>query len=147
MGFLDGLTIVLFSTWIASEVAIGLISLINRLSRPAEESDRFSFFVIWLAIVPVIWFGVMVWRHLILPNGIGSFAALAPLLGYLGCLFLAFGITIRLLAVATLRRQFTTTVAIVEQHELIDTGLYNTVRHPAYLALLASLRGFGLASG
>ena len=40
-----------------------------------------------------------------------------------------------------------TTVAIVAQHKLVDTGLYRLVRHPAYLGLLASMLGFGLASG
>src|SRR5258708_23990747 len=124
MDFREYLTIVLIATWIVSEVAIGLISLINRLSGPSEGEDRFSFFVIWFSIGLPVWFAVMVWRHLILPNGFGSFAALSPLLGYLGCLAFIFGIAIRLVAVATLKKQFTTTVAIVDKHEIVDTGLY-----------------------
>src|SRR4029077_10397799 len=121
MGFLAYLTIALIATWTASEVAISLISLINRLSGPSEGGDRFSFVVIWFAIGLPVWFAVMVWRHLILPNGFGSFAALSPLLGYLGCLAFICGIAIRLVAVATLKKQFTTTVAIVEKHEIVDT--------------------------
>jgi protein-S-isoprenylcysteine O-methyltransferase Ste14 len=147
MGFLEYLTIASIAAWTVSEVAIGLFSLINRLSGPSEGEDHFSFVVIWFAIGLPVWFAVMAWRHLILPNGFGSFAALSPLLGYLGCLAFSLGIAIRLVAVATLKKQFTTTVAIVEKHEIVDTGLYRTIRHPAYLGLLLSLLGFGLVSG
>jgi protein-S-isoprenylcysteine O-methyltransferase Ste14 len=80
-------------------------------------------------------------------NGFGSFFTLFPLLGYLGCLFIAFGVTIRLMAVATLKRQFTLKVSIIEKHELVDTGIYGIIRHPAYLGHLASLFGIGLVLG
>jgi protein-S-isoprenylcysteine O-methyltransferase len=38
-------------------------------------------------------------------------------------------------------------VAIVEKHEIVDTGIYRTIRHPAYLGGLISLLGIGLVSG
>jgi protein-S-isoprenylcysteine O-methyltransferase len=147
LGFLDYLTTALLVTWIAGEIVIGLISARNRWRGVSEGSDRFSFVVIWLAIGAPIWFAVMIWRHLMFANGFGSFSTISPLLGYLGCLIMAIGIVIRLVAVATLKRQFTTTVAIVEKHAIIDTGIYRAVRHPAYLGLLTFLLGFGLASG
>jgi protein-S-isoprenylcysteine O-methyltransferase len=147
MGFLEYLTIALFATWSASEVVISLISFRNRSRGSSEGRDRFSFFVMWFLIVPPIWFAVLIWRHLIFPNGFGNFSTLSPLLGYLGCLVMVFGIAIRLVAVATLKRQFTVTVSIVEKHDIVDTGIYRTVRHPAYLGILTFLLGFGLASG
>jgi len=60
---------------------------------------------------------------------------------------LAFGITIRLVAVATLQRYFTVSVSILEKHEIVDTGIYGLIRHPAYLGHLASLLGIGLILG
>ena len=141
------LTIALLATWAASEVVIGLISLRNLLRGSSEGRDRFSFCVMWLSLVAPIGFALLIWRHLIFPDGFGSFATLSSPLGYLGCFIIVFGITIRLVAVATLKKQFTVTVSIVEKHEIVDTGVYRAVRHPAYLGILASLLGFGLASG
>jgi protein-S-isoprenylcysteine O-methyltransferase Ste14 len=147
MGFLFYLTVALLAIWSASEVLISLISHRNRSGGASEGEDKLSAFVMWLSIVPPIWFTILIWAHLIFPDGFGSLSTLSPLLGYLGCLFIVCGITIRLVAVATLKRQFTITVSIVENHELVDTGLYRMIRHPAYLGHLASLLGFGLASG
>ena len=147
MGLLEYLTAAVFAAWAASEMAISLISLRNLARGSFEGSDRFSFLVMWFSIVPSILFAILIWRHLIFRNGFGSFSALTPLLGYVGCGFVVFGIATRLVAVATLNRQFTTSVTIVEKHEIVNTGIYRIIRHPAYLGHLASLFGFGLASG
>jgi protein-S-isoprenylcysteine O-methyltransferase Ste14 len=147
MDFLGYLTIALFATWCVSEVVISLVSFRNRSRASAKGRDRFSFVVMWLSIMPPIWFALLVRLHKIFASGSGSFSTLSPLLGYLGCLFIVLGIAIRLVAVATLKKQFTDRVSIVEKHEIVDTGIYRTVRHPAYLGNLASLLGLGLASG
>ena len=147
MGTLDGLIIASLVVWGASEILINLVSSINQLRGLSERSDRFSHLVIWLAIMPPLFLAILVWRHTIFPTGFGSFGALTALLGYLGCLIVIFGVVIRLTAVATLKRQFTTSVTIVAKHELVDTGIYRIIRHPSYLGLLASMFGFGLASG
>jgi protein-S-isoprenylcysteine O-methyltransferase len=147
MGFLALLTDTLFAIWCACEVVIGLISFVNRFRGPSEEGDKFSFFVMWLSIGFPIAFTVVIWDHVIFPTGFGSFATLSPLLGYLGCLVIVFGIAVRLVAVATLKGQFTTTVYIAENDVIVDTGLYKTIRHPSYLGILAAELGFGLASG
>jgi protein-S-isoprenylcysteine O-methyltransferase Ste14 len=145
--FLGYLTITSFTIWCASEVMISLISLSNSLRASSKRRDRFSFIVMWLSIVPTIGFALPIWRHSIFTNGFGSFSALSSLLGYLGCLVIVLGIAIRLVAVATLKRQFTDRVSIVEMHKIVDTGIYGKVRHPAYLGNLTSLLGIGLASG
>jgi len=146
MELLDYLTDALLAVWAVSEIGIGLISFGNLWRGPSERSDQFSAFVIWLAIVPPLGFAILVRGYRIFPNGFGSFSTLAPLLGYLGCAFVVVGLIIRLVAVATLKRQFTTTIAIVENHTIVNTGLYRVIRHPSYLGLLAVLLGFGLAS-
>ena len=55
------------------------------------------------------------------------------------------GICMRWLAIYTLRRYFTGKVAILADHQLIRTGPYQYIRHPAYAGALVARPGFGLA--
>jgi protein-S-isoprenylcysteine O-methyltransferase len=147
MEILEYLTITLFAIWSVSEIVINLISFRNRSRDLSEGADRFSYFIVWFSTVPPIGLAYLIRAHLIFANGFGSLSTLFPLLGYLGCLVIVFGITIRLVAVATLKRQFTLKVTIIEKHEIVDTGIYGLIRHPAYLGHLASLLGIGLVLG
>jgi protein-S-isoprenylcysteine O-methyltransferase Ste14 len=137
----------LFAAWCASELAIALFSVVNRSRGVSEGADRFSYFAVWFSTVPPIAFEYLIQARIVFAHGFGSLSALFPLLGYVGCLVIAAGITIRVMAVATLRKQFTLHVAILEHHEMVDTGLYGIVRHPAYLGHLVSLLGIGLILG
>ena len=147
MEFLRYLTITLFVIWCGSEIVVSLISGINKSRVSSTGADKFSFFVVWLSTIPPILFAYLIQTHFIFSNGFGSFSTLFPFLGYLGCLFITFGVTIRLMAVARLRRQFTTKVSIIEKHEIVERGIYRRIRHPAYLGYLASLLGIGLVLG
>jgi protein-S-isoprenylcysteine O-methyltransferase len=147
MEFLRYLTITLFVIWCVSEIVISLISNINRSRVSSTGKDKFSFFIVWLSTIPPILFAYLIQKHSIFSNGFGSFSTLFPFLGYLGCFFIAFGVTIRLMAVAALKQQFTTKVSIIERHKIVETGIYKMVRHPAYLGHLASLLGIGLVLG
>lgn len=147
MEILKYLSIALLVIWCISEILISRISLGNRSRSLSTGVDRYSYFIVWFSTVLPIFFAFLIQKHLVLANGFGSLAALFPLLGYLGCLVLAFGITIRLVAVATLRRQFTIKVSILEKHEIVVTGIYGILRHPAYLGHLASLLGMALILG
>jgi len=146
MDFLRYLTIDLFAVWCLSEIVIGLISLKNRSKILSYRADRFSYFAVSLTTLLTVWLAILPWENHFFPKGFGSLSARFPLSSWLSCLFIFFGITIRLLAVATLKKQFTTTVAIVEKHEIVDIGIYSKLRHPAYLGHLMSLLGMGLAS-
>ena len=147
MEILKYLTITLFAIWCVSEIVISLISFRNRSRDLSEGADRFSHFIVWFSTVPPILLAYLIQKHSILANGFGSFSTLFPLLGYLGCLFIAFGVTIRVMAVATLKKQFTVKVSIIERHEIVETGIFKIIRHPAYLGHLASLFGIGLVLG
>ena len=147
MEFLRYLTITLFVIWCVSEIVISLINGVNKSKVSFTGADKFSFLIVWLSTIPPIVFAFLIQKHSIFPNGLGSFTTLFPFLGYLGCLFITFGITIRLMAVATLKQQFTTKVTIIERHEIVKRGIYKIIRHPAYLGYLASLFGIGLALG
>lgn len=143
---LNTVTIALFTLWCMTELMINLISFRNR-SSVSDHVDRRSYLAIWFSVIPPVVFAMLVWKHTILPNGFGDLTTLFPLLGYLGCVLILVGIVIRVVAVITLGRQFTTKVAIIEKHEIIDTGIYKVIRHPAYTGLLLSLLGIGLVSG
>ncbi|CAN5846822.1 isoprenylcysteine carboxylmethyltransferase family protein [soil metagenome] len=147
MDILGYLTITLFLIWCVSEIVIGLISLRNRSNDRSRGADRFSYFIVWFSTVCPVGFEYLLRAHPTFANGFGNFSTRFLLLGYLGCLCIAFGVTIRLVAVATLRKQFTLKVAIVEKHEIVETGIYRIIRHPAYLGHLASLLGIGLVLG
>jgi protein-S-isoprenylcysteine O-methyltransferase len=147
MAILSFLSISLFTIWCLGEIVIGLISLRNRSRDLSKGADRLSYFIVWFSTVPPIGLEYLLRAHPTLVDGFGSLSTLFPLVGYLGCLVLAFGITIRLVAVATLQRYFTVSVSILEKHEIVDIGIYGIIRHPAYLGHLASLLGIGLLLG
>ena len=57
------------------------------------------------------------------------------------------GMLLRLWAVLTLGRLFTTTVVVRQEQAVVTSGPYKFVRHPSYLGVLILLGGFGLALG
>jgi protein-S-isoprenylcysteine O-methyltransferase Ste14 len=63
----------------------------------------------------------------------------------LGMFVTAAGIALRIWAVVTLGRFFTTQVRISADQSVVTTGPYHWVRHPSYSALLLEVAGLGLA--
>ena len=57
------------------------------------------------------------------------------------------GMLLRLWAVLTLGRFFTTTVVVQPEHALVTGGPYRFIRHPSYLGVLILLGGLGLSLG
>jgi len=55
------------------------------------------------------------------------------------------GLIIRIHALLTLKQYFTYSVARVENHPLIETGLYKFIRHPGYLGQLLIFAGLATA--
>ena len=51
----------------------------------------------------------------------------------IGALLSVLGLVIRITSILTLKQHFTYTVTEIEDHELIETGLYKIIRHPGYL--------------
>lgn len=68
-----------------------------------------------------------------------------PWLAYVvGAVLVVTGVTIRIWAVVTLGRWFTTVVRVAEDQQVVTGGPYHWVRHPSYLGLLVTLAGLGL---
>lgn len=59
----------------------------------------------------------------------------------IGSILVIIGLIIRITSILTLNRQFTYTVTKIENHELIEKGLYKSLRHPGYLGQLIIFTG------
>ena len=70
------------------------------------------------------------------------------LIGYwLGLLMVVLGLAFAVWARAYLGRNWSGTVTVKEDHELIRTGPYGIVRHPIYTGLLFAILGSAVAFG
>jgi protein-S-isoprenylcysteine O-methyltransferase Ste14 len=59
----------------------------------------------------------------------------------IGLILAIIGLIIRVTSILTLKQQFTYTVTKIEDHELIESGLYRIIRHPGYLGQLIIFLG------
>jgi protein-S-isoprenylcysteine O-methyltransferase Ste14 len=59
----------------------------------------------------------------------------------IGSVLVFIGLIIRVSSIMKLKQQFTYTVSRIENHELIETGLYKVIRHPGYLGQLIIFLG------
>jgi protein-S-isoprenylcysteine O-methyltransferase Ste14 len=62
----------------------------------------------------------------------------------IGSVFALTGLIIRVTSIIKLRQQFTYTVTKIENHELIETGLFKIIRHPGYLGQLIIFLGISV---
>src|SRR5262245_10258636 len=77
--------------------------------------------------------------------GIGQIVTASTLIRPIGLTLLVVGIIIRFSAILTLGKYFTSTVVIKDDHQLIRSGLYKHIRHPAYTGALLAHLGLGLS--
>lgn len=61
----------------------------------------------------------------------------------LGILFVIIGLYFRWEAIRKLSGMFTVKISIVENHELLSTGVFKYVRHPSYLGMVFYFSGLG----
>ena len=64
-----------------------------------------------------------------------------------GLLLFIFGMTLAIVAAATLRHQYSSSLVIREGHELITHGPYRFVRHPIYFGVLIACIGIAVFAG
>jgi len=62
-----------------------------------------------------------------------------------GAIGIVIGLFIRVKSILTLRQHFTYTVTEIENHELVETGLYKNIRHPGYLGQILIFVGTAIA--
>ena len=126
--------------WVLSEVVLVVFTRRNR--RGAWPRDRGSRTLLWCVIGAGIAAGTAV-------QAVTTARIRIPepwLLG-VSLSLLAGGLVIRWVAILTLGRFFSTSVAIHQDHRLVRTGLFRLVRHPSYTGLLLLFLGLGLTFG
>ena len=124
----------------AFSILYGLFELFLRRRQPdkreiSKSGDKGSIWLLTILITLGYWLSFMVaatkmgriyyWNTLFL---IGSALTLT-------------GLIIRVTSIMQLKQQFTYTVTKIENHELIETGLYKIIRHPGYLGQLIIFLG------
>jgi protein-S-isoprenylcysteine O-methyltransferase Ste14 len=63
----------------------------------------------------------------------------------IGMALVVIGFIIRMYSILTLNQYFTYSVAKVENHKIISTGLYKFIRHPGYLGQLIIFMGISIS--
>ena len=63
----------------------------------------------------------------------------------IGMALVVIGFIIRIYSILTLNQYFTYSVAKVENHKIISTGLYKFIRHPGYLGQLTIFMGISIS--
>lgn len=114
----------------------------GRRSKAARSDDRQSLMVIAIAN----WIGLGVGSTL----GFQKVAWIGERLlaiQWFGLALMMVGILVRGAAIVQLGRYHMPNVATYSDHELMDRGLYGTVRHPSYLGAIIALFGYTLALG
>ena len=113
--------------------------VMDSIKRNAIRKDVLFFLLPWILIMTLAAV-VSVWEF---AGGGDPELKLAPS-SILGLLFIIFGLPIILLAAATLRRSYSSTLVIREDHQLIQHGIYKHVRHPIYSGTILVLLGIPL---
>jgi protein-S-isoprenylcysteine O-methyltransferase Ste14 len=135
-----GIWKVLYWGWVASEVAVLLITRTRQST--GNVHDRGSLLILWptifLSITAAFWIGGSHPRN-IFPGA--SWLATASLV----CL--VSGLAIRWIAILTLGKSFSANVAIHAAQTVHKTGLFRFVRHPSYTGMLLIFVAIGLATG
>jgi len=136
MLIIRNMAIAVFFIWILVDSAV----IFRYKTGEAENRDRASLKVVTMG-------NLVAWTCSIYFSFISTGAMQLILLQIAGLTLLAAGIALRFVAVAQLGRFHTPNVAILADHQLMDSGLYRHVRHPSYLGALIAFLGFGLALG
>jgi len=122
--------------WIISEI---VLARLKHSDAAGTKQDKSSLRILWSTIILGIVIGnlLAIYRVGTIPAG-GYYAAIS------GLVLIVVGIIVRWIAILTLWKYFTVDVSIVNEHRLVNTGLYKLVRHPAYTGSLLSFLGLGL---
>jgi protein-S-isoprenylcysteine O-methyltransferase Ste14 len=128
--------ILLAIIWAGFELIISFLLRSNKSK--AISFDRSSILIIWIVLGLAVTAAVF-----------ESFRFPQPseLVYYSGLGIIVAGMILRIIAILSLRKMFTTTIAIQDGHALKTDGLYSVVRHPSYTGSLISFFGLGIAFG
>ena len=122
--------------WIVSEI---LLARIKHSDRTGANMDKSSLRLLWTTIVISIVLGILLSAY-----RIGTITAGSTYYSISGLILIVAGLILRWTAILTLRKYFTVDVSITKDHNLVITGVYRYIRHPANTGSLLSFLGLGL---
>jgi protein-S-isoprenylcysteine O-methyltransferase Ste14 len=116
---------------------------LSKQQQQGEKQEQGSY---WL--ISLFWYGATL-LAILDAWGLGwtTFGARLWILRGLGMLFILGGLAMRILARRALGKQYSVHVETSETHQMVTEGVYNTVRHPAYLGLMGLFLGIPLSEG
>jgi protein-S-isoprenylcysteine O-methyltransferase Ste14 len=129
--------IILSFLWLVSEI---ILTKVKRAKPSDIKYESTSLPVLWITIILSIAAGVYLGLH---PTG--HIAFYSTIISLSGIICILSGLILRWIAILTLQHQFMVEVVISTNHQLIRTGIYQYIRHPAYSGSLLSFLGLGLA--
>ena len=135
MPMLRNAAVAVFFLWMFVDGAL----VFRHQTTTAENRDRHS--------LRLLMIGNLIAWALGIGLAYGSVGGMRPAvpLQVAGFILMGVGIALRSVAIAQLGRFHTPNVAVLQDHRVIDTGLYRHVRHPSYLGALIVFLGFSLA--
>jgi protein-S-isoprenylcysteine O-methyltransferase Ste14 len=126
--------------WFAFEVGLLVRDLVRRRGR--LRKDRGTRAIVSLALAGSVWLGIVL--RTLLP----ALDTPAPqIFAAAGIVVIWLGLGVRVWAVLTLGRSFSTFVEVEADQAVVTRGPYRWVRHPSYTGLLLIALGFGLGAG
>jgi protein-S-isoprenylcysteine O-methyltransferase Ste14 len=125
--------------WAALEVVLVLRDALRRKAR--FRSDRGTRFVVGLCVAVPIVVGSALHRWLPALD-----TPVSAVFAVVGLVVLWTGLVVRVWAVLTLGRSFSTFVQAETDQAVVSHGPYRWVRHPSYTGLLLIALGFGLGA-
>jgi protein-S-isoprenylcysteine O-methyltransferase Ste14 len=132
-----GIIIMIVSAfWLGSEV---VLSRMKRSLSTDARFDKSSLRVLWITIFSSVNVGVVLSFQ-----RVGYFGGGSSVFPIVGVIVIVCGLIVRWIAILSLKRQFTVDVAITKDHQIVSTGIYRFVRHPAYAGSILSFLGLGL---
>lgn len=127
-----------FILYIMAEVFIFSYTLWqNRKNLQKKKGDKGSCLVIIFGTIAVIFFNLFSRKN--------YFIILPVLMFWIGSVVIIAGIILRIYSVLTLGKFFTVSVQVDSKQNIIQTGPYKYIRHPAYCGSILSLIGIALA--
>ena len=122
--------------WIVSEI---VLARFKRSGSATTGQDKSSLRILWSTII----LGIVIGNLLAIYRA-GTVSTGSYYFAISGLVLIVVGLVVRWIAILTLWKYFTVDVSIVNEHRLVNTGLYKLVRHPAYTGSLLSFLGLGL---
>ena len=128
----------LFYLWVALEIIFGIRARLLKQGQPKKKNqDRGSYLLIVIGIDLLLWLTFMFAARRVGMLPIWS--------AYIGYIVMVMGIGIRFSAILQLGRFFSPVVGVVSNQEIIQSGLYHWIRHPAYTGGWLIMVGIGLS--